>query len=158
MKNKSFLMIFLFAAIVGIYSMSTRINAASVDRRNIEPNTKKVFRIEVPQLVVASASTSDGEPVKINGVIRQITIGVTTNTNDRAATISLISDEGSTLFTSISVVTGTTLTPTVQQFMTLSATDLPLAVLVTGTVTVTANFSNAPGTSTGLVDVTLFGD
>ena len=158
MKKSSFAVIFGLALLMSIYSLSTLSTATTVDFRESRPRTHPVFRIEVPRITVASASTSGDVCLKLNGTIRQITIGIATNTNDKLATVSIISDEGSILFTSIAIVTSTVLSPTVQQFMTLSSTDLPLAILVTGVVSITADYTSAPGTSTGFVDVTLFGD
>ncbi len=132
---------------------------ASVDRRNLEPNTHKVFRIEATQLSRDNGDANDvSTTVNINGTIRQITVGVNDNTGDKTVVISIIDDNGSVLFTTETIAEDTESAPIVQHFMTESSTDLPLLLLVTGTITIDANLSGDPGTSGMTIDVVLYGD
>jgi hypothetical protein len=136
------------------------ITAASFDQRSLDNNQgTPVFRIEVPQLTVASgASAAVTDTINMNGTVRQITVGVSNNTGNRTAIVSLVSDEGSVLFTTEAIAENTTAAPVAQAFFTASATDLPLAVLATGTVTIKATPSGDPGSGGMTIDVTLFGD
>ena len=141
-------------------AINYKLTGASFDQRSRDQNQgTPVFRIEVPQLsVVSGASAAVTTDVNMNGTVRQVTVGVSDNTGNRTATVSLTSDEGSVLFTTEAVAENTTSAPVVQQFFTASATDLPLAVLTTGTVTVTATPSGDPAAGGMTIDVTLFGD
>lgn len=155
MKNKiAICVVFLLVAIV---------YAASFDRRGFNQNQgEPVFRVEVPQLVGDPNSATDiNDTVNLNGTIRQITVGVSDNTGDKTATIDIIDDNGSVLFTSATIAEDTASAPTMQHFMAISAADansIPLAVLVTGEITINANLSGDVGHSGVEIDVVLYGD
>lgn len=132
---------------------------ASTDRRNLEPNTKKIFRVEIPQMSRVNGDANDvDDTVNVNGTIRQITVGVNNNTGNKTVLVSLVDDNGSVLFTTETIAEDTNSAPIVQHFMTESSTDLPLAILVTGLITVDVNLSGDPGTSGMVIDVVLYGD
>ncbi len=142
-----------------ILAIAVVVFAASVDRRTLEPDNHPVFRVEVTQLVSDPNLSADiSTTLNLNGTIRQITVGVSDNTGNKTATIDIIDDNGSVLFTTETIAENTTSAPVVQHFMTESATDLPLAVLVTGTITVNANLSGDVGASGIEIDVVLYGD
>ncbi len=144
-----FLMCIVFCLLLG----------ASVDRRNQEPYSKEVFRVEVTQLSRDNGDANDvSTTINLNGTIRQITVGVNDNTGNKTVTIDIIDDNGSVLFTTETIAENTESAPIVQHYMTESATDLPLAVLVTGTITINANLSGDPGTTGLTADVVLYGD
>jgi len=135
---------------------------ASVDRRNQEPYTKKVFRIEATQITQVSGDANDvSTTVNVNGIIRQITVGINNNDGDATATVAIIDDNGSVLFTTASVAESTSAAPVAQHYMPVSASDanaLPLAIPVTGTITLNVDLSGDPGASGMEVDVVLYGD
>lgn len=134
--------------------------AASFDNRSLYQNQgTPVFRVEVPQLSRDNGDATDvSTTVNLNGTIKQITVGVNDNTGNRTVTVQIIDDNGSILFTTETIAEATESAPVVQHFMTESATDLPLALPVTGTVTINAVLSGDPGSSGMTVDVTLYGD
>ena len=128
-------------------------------------NRRSVFRIQVPQLVfpsgAAGATLTQTEEVNIDGAVKQIMVGLgVTTTTGLTVTVSLIDKAtGSVLFTGGAVAEGASATaPVIQNFMTVSATDLPLHILSDKTITVSALISGDPSTSTGLCDITLMGD
>jgi len=127
-------------------------------------NKRSVFRIQVPQLVFPNGATgatlTQTEEVNIDGAVKQIMIGLNDNTGNATITsVSLIDKAtGSVLFVSDGVAENTDAAPIVQQFMTVSGTDLPLHILSNKTITVSALISGDPGASTGLCDITLMGD
>ncbi len=142
-----------------ILAVAVVVFAASVDRRTIEPDNHPVFRAEVTQLVGDPNLSADiSTTLNLNGTVRQITVGVSDNTGNKTATIDIIDDNGSVLFTTETVAENTTSAPIVQHFMTESATDLPLAVLITGTITINANLSGDVGASGIEIDVVLYGN
>lgn len=124
---------------------------------------RTVFRVQVPQLVFPNGATGatliQTEEVNINGAIKQVmvSLGVTTTTGKTVVLTIVDKATGTVIFTGEAVAESAG-APTVQQFMTLSATDLLLRVMCDGTITVTATISGDPGTSTGLCDITLIGD
>jgi hypothetical protein len=124
-------------------------------------NKRSVFRIQVPQMTfpVGVGGLTQTEEVNIDAAVKQIMVGMNDMTNAVNVTVSLIDKAtGSVLFTGEAVAEATSAAPVAQQFMTLSATDLPLHVLCNGTVTVSALLSGDPGASTGLCNITLMGD
>ena len=132
---------------------------ATVDRRNLEPNIKKVFRFEATQLSRDSGDANDvSTTATLNGIIRQITVGVNDNTGNKTVTVDIIDDNGSVLFTTETIAEGTTSAPVVQQFFTASSTDMPLAIPVTGTITLNVNLSGDPGSGGMTIDIVLYGD
>lgn len=148
------LIVILFLIVAGI------LFAASFDNRSLYQNQgTPVFRVEVPQLVGDPNSSSNiSATVNLNGTIMQITVGISDNTGNRTATIDIIDDNGSILFTTESIAEDTESAPIVQHFMTESSTDLPLAILVTDTITINANLSGDVGVSGVTIDVVLYGD
>lgn len=147
-------------AICIVFLLAAIIYAASFDNRGLYENQgEPVFRIEATQMTRDNGDANDvSTTVNLNGTIKQITVGVNNNTGNKTVTIDLIDDNGSVLFTTETIAENTTAAPVVQHFMTESATDLPLAVLITGTVTINANLSGDPGTSGMTIDVVLYGD
>lgn len=143
-----------------ILALAAVVYGASFDRRSHNQNQgEPVFRVELPQMTRDNGDANDvSEDVILNGVIKQVTVGVNDNTGNRTVTIDIIDDNGSVLFTTESIAENTTAAPVVQQFMTVSSTDLPLAVPVTDTVTINANLSGDPGSSGITIDVVLYGE
>jgi len=124
---------------------------------------RSVFRLQIPQLVfpngASGATLTQTEEVNINGAIKQIMVGVNNNSGNKTVIVSIIDKAtGSVLFTGESVAENTASAPVVQQFMTVSGTDLPLNIMCAGTIIVSAVISGDPGVSTGLCDITLMGD
>lgn len=145
--------------IIGVLScmVVVLLMGASVDRRNIEPNTHKVFRIEATRLTVADGghATESTTNQVINGVIRQIAVKVNDNTGNATVTLALRDEEGAVLWTEAGIAENAT---TVFQYNTRSGTDLPMAIYCTGSITLGATASGDPGASTQTTDVTLWGD
>ncbi len=146
--------------VIIILALTAFVYAASFDRRGFNQNQgEPVFRVEVAQLTRVSGDANDvSTTINLNGTIRQITVGINDNTGNKTATIDIIDDNGSVLFTTETIAENTESAPVVQHFMTESATDLPLAVLVTDTITINANLSGDPGSSGITIDVVLYGD
>ncbi len=120
---------------------------------------RTVFKLDVPQMTVAGGgAVAVSKDVQINGCIKQITVGVGDNTNDSTAVITLFDADGSLLFTSEAMPEDTVAAPSVQQFMTLSLTDLPLEVYCSGTITVVATPSGDPGDNAMTIDISIYGD
>lgn len=122
---------------------------------------RTVFKIDVPQMTVANgAAVAVSEDVQINGSIKQITVGIGDNTNDRTAVITLVDADGSLLFTgeAMAEATATARSTNVQQFMTLSGTDLLLDIHCAGTITVIATPSGDPGDTNMTIDISIYGD
>ena len=150
MKKTIIVLILLTAAVI---------YAANFDNRGLYENQgEPVFRIEISLVGDANDSNDVSDAVNLNGTIRQITVGVSDNTGNKTVTVDIIDDNGSVLFTTETIAENTTSAPIVQHFMTESATDLPLAVLVTDTITINANLSGDPGASGVTIDVVLYGD
>ena len=120
----------------------------------------KVGKMDIPQLTfpdgAAGATLTQTQDVQINGVVKQITVGVNDNTGNATVIVSLVDADGSVLFTAESTAENTASAPVVQQFMTVSGTDIPLNILCSGTITVKGVISGDPGESTGLCDITLY--
>ena len=148
------------AITISVLLLAAVVYATSFDRRGFNQNQgEPVFRVEAAQLSRVNGDANDvSTTVILNGTIRQITVGINDNTGNRTATIDIIDDNGSVLFTTESVAENTESAPVVQHFMTESSTDLPLALLVTGTVTIDANLSGDPGTSGMTIDIVLYGN
>jgi len=116
-----------------------------------------VIKLDVPQMTVANGSSADDTAdITINGSVKQITVGVNNNTGNKTATVSLTDADGSVLFTTETIAENTDSAPVVQQFMTVSDTDLPLNILCDGTITVTGSPSGDPGASGMTIDVSLY--
>lgn len=117
-------------------------------------------KMDITQMVVPSgasgATLTQTEDVTIEGVIRAISVGVNNNTGNKTVDVSIIDADGSVLFTGETVAEDTASAPTIQQFMTVSGTDLPLYIVCAGKITVSAVMSGDPSTSTGLIDVSLY--
>jgi len=130
---------------------------ATIDRRNIEPFTKKIFKIEVPQLTVPDdgQATEQTADIILNGTVRQIAVTINNNDGNATATVQLRNENGGVLWTFAAIAENAT---SVYQFYTLSGTDLPLAVLCAGTITVGCTASGDPGASGLTCDVELYGD
>ena len=143
-----------------ILVLSAVVCASSFDNRGLYENQgEPVFRVEASQLSRDDGDANDvSTTVNLNGTIRQITVGINDNTGNRTATIDIIDDNGSVLFTTETIAENTESAPVVQHFMTESGTDLPLVVLVTGTITINATLSDDPGSSGITIDVVLYGD
>lgn len=124
------------------------------------PMARRTYKMDVPQMVVpngaSGATLTQTKDVKISGIVRAITVGINNNTGNKTAIVSLIDADGSILFTGASVAENTDAAPVVQQFMTVSSTDLPLEIICDGTITVSALMNGDPGTSTGLIDISLY--
>ncbi len=121
---------------------------------------RSVGKIDIPQLVfpdgAAGATLTQTAEVSLNGDIKQITVGLNDNTGNKTVIVSLIDADGTILFTAESTAENTASAPVVQQFMTVSGTDLPLNIPCAGVITVSALISGDPSTSTGLCDVSLY--
>ncbi len=115
---------------------------------------RTVGKMVIPQMSVASGgSVTDTEEVTINGAIKSLTATISNDTNGITFTISITDADGSVLFiTEALAVNGIRL----QQFMTLSLTDLPLNILCAGKITVSAIPSGDPGDGGVTVDVSLY--
>lgn len=157
--KKLLIVIFVILMAVGLY-------ADSIDTRSRYRNQgTPVFRIQVPRLAVASASTASttSSRLNLNGRIKQISVRVNdVSTATVTAQVQLIDSSdlllvyfdvsgiaaGTTLFNS---ATATTLSPS-------STTALPMNILMAGSFTVVITPSGPPGSSTLAVDVDIFGD
>lgn len=129
---------------------------ASIDRRNVEPYTKKIFVHEVAQITIASAGTTEETTdILINGCIKQIAVTMNDNTSGATATVELRNEDGGVLWTFAAIAENAT---SVYQYYTLSGTDLPLNILCAGTITVGCTPSKAPSTGGMTCDVELYGD
>jgi hypothetical protein len=127
---------------------------ADFDRRKEALNP--VARIEVPQITIGSAVTTEvTDTINANMRVKQIVVKVNNTTNSITFTVELRDDDGAVLWSQASIAKNA---KTVFQYYTLSDTDLPLNILLQGTITVGVTPSGAPGASTGLVDVKLYGD
>jgi hypothetical protein len=127
---------------------------ADFDRRKEALNP--VARIEVPQITIGSAVTTEvTDTINANMRVKQIVVKVNNTTNSITFTVELRDDDGAVLWSQASINENA---KTVFQYYTLSDTDLPLNILLQGTITVGVTPSGAPGASTGLVDVKLYGD
>jgi hypothetical protein len=130
---------------------------ADVDRREQEPRTHKVFRIEAARITHASTATAaDSTTEIINGVIRQISVTVNDNTNDVTADVEIRDADGDVLWACESDAAENA--ATVYTWNTVSSTDIPMAIYCAGTMTIWVEPSGAPGTSTMTTDVVLWGD
>jgi hypothetical protein len=130
---------------------------ADVDRRNLEPFTHKVFRIEAARVTHSSTATAaDSTTEIINGVIRQISVTVNNNTNDVTADVEIRDADGDVLWACESDAAENA--TTVYTWNTVSGTDIPMAIMCAGTMTIWVEPSGAPGTSTMTTDVVLWGD
>ncbi len=120
---------------------------------------RTVFKLDVPQMTVANGgAVAVSEDVQINGCVKQITVGIGDNTNDSTAVITLVDADGSVLFTSEAMAEDTVAAPSVQQFMTLSLTNLLLEIYCSGTITVIATPSGDPGDTAMTIDISIYGD
>lgn len=124
---------------------------------------RHVFRIPVPQLTfpngASGATLTQTEDVTINGIIKQMMVGLNDNTGNKTVVVSLIDAlTGSVLFSTPSIAEGTDAAPTVVKLMNIAGDDLPLRIICAGTITVSGLISGDPGTSTGLCDIILMGD
>jgi hypothetical protein len=121
-----------------------------------------VGKIDVPQLTfpngAAGATLTQTQDVTINGRVKQITVGVNNNTGNKTVDVTLVDADGSVLYAAATTAENTASAPVAQQYMTQSATDLPLNILCDGVITVTGVISGDPGVSTGLCDITLYCD
>ena len=119
-----------------------------------------VGKMDIPQLVFPSgasgATLTQTDDVTINGAIKQITVGVNDNDNDVTVDVSIVDADGAVLFTAETTAEDTDDALVVQQYMTVSGTDLPLSIFCAGVITVSALISGNPGASTGLCDVSLY--
>jgi hypothetical protein len=130
--------------------------AANVDDRSLEGNGNPVFRIEVPQLTMPDGDANAvTDTINLNGTIRQITVTVNDNTGNATMTAEVIDEDSAVLWTEAAIAEAAV---TVFQYNTRSSTDLPMALLATGTLTIQVTPSGDPGASTGLVDIVLYGD
>jgi len=115
-----------------------------------------VARIEVPQITIGSAVTTEvTDTINANIRVKQIVVKANNTTNTITFTVELRDDDGAVLWSQAAIPENA---KTVYQYHTLSDTDLPLNILLQGTITVGVTPSGAPGESTGLVDVKLYGD
>ncbi len=129
---------------------------ADVDRRNQEPNTKKVFKYEAATITHSKGeSTAETTTEIINGTIGQITVTINDNTANATATVSISDEDGAVLWTEAAIAENAT---TVFQYNTRSSTDLPMALLCAGTITITVTPSADPNTSGMTTDVVIYGD
>ena len=145
---------------ITILVLATIVYAASFDRRGFNQNQgEPVFRAELPQMTRDSGDANDvSEDIILNGIIRQITVGVNDNTGNKTVTIDIIDDNGSVLFTTATIAENTASAPTMQNYMTIADVNSPLTILVTGTITINANLSGDPGSGGMTIDVVLYGD
>ena len=127
---------------------------ANFDKR--EYRKTPVARIEVPQITIpADGTTEVTGTINANMRLKQIAVKVNNTTNVITFTVELRDANAGVLWTMAAIVENAT---SLYQFYTLSGTDLPLNILLQGTITVGVTPSGAPGASTGLVDITLYGD
>ena len=127
---------------------------ASQDHRYKGPRNP-VVRAEASQIVIPNGGTTEvTTTLKVNMVIEQITVKVNDNDGNATMTVAIRDDNAATLWSEAAIAENAT---TVFRYSTLSDTDLPLKVLVNGTITIGATPSGDPGESTGTVDVVLYG-
>ena len=131
--------------------------AASFDRRSNNQNQgEPVFRVDVPQMTIPAANTTEQtETINLNGVIQMVVVYVNDNTNNSTIDVEIRNDNNAVLWVENAIAENAT---TVFKYMTESATELNLRVPVTGTLTVSASPSAAPGASTATVDIILYGE
>ncbi len=133
---------------------------SNFDRRNFDGNQgEPVFRVEVPQLTVASGSSAavESSALNLNGRIKTITVKVNDNTNNVTAQVQIIDDADTSIiyFDESAIAENAT---TRFRHLTESGTDIPMNIPIAGGFTVKVTPSADPGVSTLLVDVALFGD
>ncbi len=129
---------------------------ADVDRRNIEPNTHKIFKFEAATITHSTGETAAETTTEIiNGVIRQITVTINDNDANATGTVAFSDEDGAVLWTEATIAENAT---TVFQYNTRSSTDLPMALYCAGTMTITVTPSTNPSTSGMTTDVVLYGD
>ncbi len=123
---------------------------------------RTVRKLDVPQIVfpdgAAGATLTQTEDVQINGAIRAISVGLNNNTGNKTVDVSIVDADGAVLITLETTAENTDSAPVIQQFMTVSGTDLPMRLMCAGTITVSAVISGDPSTSTGLLDVSIYVD
>lgn len=131
-------------------------------RQVARDKVRTVFKLDVPQLVFPEGATgatlTQTADVQINGAIRAISVGLNNNTGNKTVDVSIIDADGAILIALATTAENTTSAPVIQQFMTLSLTDLPMRLMCAGTITVSAVISGDPGSSTGLADVSIYMD
>lgn len=131
--------------------------AASFDRRsNNENQGEPVFRVEVPEITVAATSVTEiTGTVNLNGIIRQIVVMINDNTGNATMDVEIRDDNNAVLWVENAIAEGTS---TVFQYVTQSGTDFNMNIPVTNTITVAVSPSAAPGATTGLVNIVLYGE
>jgi len=117
--------------------------------------SKKIRRIKVPQFTVANGSTAAVSKSlgSLNGTLKQAIVTINDNTGNATATLALIDEDSLTLWTETGIAENAT---TPFQYYTLSGTDLPLTILMDGTMILTMTPSGDPGAGGMTVDVVLF--
>lgn len=131
--------------------------SASIDRRNAEPNTDRVFKFTVDTLTVPdnTQAVEQTTTFNLNGTIRQITVAINNNDGNATATIEIRDADGAILWSEAAIAENAT---AVFQYNVRSATDLPLALLCAGVITVGCLASGDPGASGLTAVVTVWGD
>lgn len=131
--------------------------ATIVDNRNTEPHSGKVFKYTVDTLTVPdnTQAVEQTTTFRLNGTIRQISVAINNNDGDATATIEIRDAAGAILWTEAAIAENAT---AVFQYNTRSATDLPLAILCAGPITVGCLASGDPGASGLTADVIVWGD
>ncbi len=128
-----------------------------VDKRNTEPHSGKVFKYTVDTLTVPDGTHAVEQVTTFNanGTIRQVSVAINDNTGNATATIEIRDAAGAILWTEAAIAENAT---AVFQYNTRSATDLPLAILCAGVVTVGCLASGDPGASGLIANVIVWGD
>jgi len=118
---------------------------------------ERISRYECPRVTIPNGGTAavSSSALRLNGIIRQISVTVNDNTGNKTATAAIVDEDSITLWSEAGIAEAAT---TVFQYWTLSSTDLPLAVCVDGNITIKVTPSGDPGTSTMTVDVVLYID
>ena len=131
--------------------------SAIVDKRVSEPQSGKIFKLTVDTLTVPDdgQATTQTTAFLLNGTIRQIKVAINNNDGNATATIQIRDSSGAVLFTEAGIAENA---KTIFQYNTRSGTDLPLAILCAGIMTVSCLASGDPGASGLTADVVLWGD
>ncbi len=124
-------------------------------------NTRHLADTPVFKFVVDTITVPDGDANEwtttipnLNGVIRQVTVTLNNNDNDVTTIIQIRDVNDSILWTETGIAENT---QSVFQYNTRSSTDLPMALMVAGDVTIGITPSGDPGSSTLTADVIVWG-
>lgn len=132
--------------------------SASIDRRSqFENQGTPVFRVEVPQITIASGSTSEATAsvFSLNGTLRQIIVTASDATNSITFTVAIRDSNSRTLWTEPEIAENA---DTMFVVRAASGAVVPLNVLVAGQLTVGVTPSGVPGPNPGIIDIALYGE